>query len=90
MTTTWTGAVFAKDDLTINGTGALDVTCSAGHGIVCKNDLRLVSGAVSVNASSHAIQAKDSVVCAVVPGTSLAHRRHPLANDETPPRAGST
>lgn len=58
------GAIFAKDDLTINGTGALDVTCSAGHGIVCKNDLRLVSGTVTVKASGHAIQAKDSVaVC---------------------------
>jgi len=58
------GAIFAKDDLTINGGGALDVTCPAGHGIVCKNDLRLVSGTVTVNASGHAIQAKDSVaVC---------------------------
>ena len=77
------GAVFAKDDLTINGTGALDVTCSAGHGIVCKNDLRLVSGAVSVNASSHAIQAKDSVaVCGgtwdLAGGTDGIH----CANDE--------
>lgn len=77
------GAVFAKDDLAINGTGALDVTCSAGHGIVCKNDLRLVSGAVSVNASSHAIQAKDSVaVCGgtwdLAGGTDGIH----CANDE--------
>lgn len=55
------GAVFAKDTLVINGGGSLDVSCSEGHGIVCKDDLKLVSGSVTVNAYGHAVQAKDSV-----------------------------
>ncbi len=61
------GAIFSKDDLTINGAGTLTVTSASGHGIVCKDDLVLVSGEVSITAARHAIQAKDSV--AVVGGT---------------------
>ena len=77
------GALFAKDDLTVNGNGSLDVTCSEGHGIVCKNDLRLVSGSVTVNAAKHAVQAKDSIaVCGgtwnLTGGTDGLH----CANDE--------
>ena len=53
------GAVFSKADLTINGTGALSVSSASGHGIVCKDALRLVSGTVDVTAARHAIQAKD-------------------------------
>ncbi len=54
------GAIYASDDLTINGAGALYVTSSL-HGIVCKNDLKLTGGTVSVTASSIGIKAKDSV-----------------------------
>lgn len=61
------GAIFAKDDLTINGEGSLSVTSAAGHGIVCKDDLVLVGGQVSVNAAKHAVQGKDLV--AIVGGT---------------------
>ncbi len=55
------GAVFSKSDLTVNGGGALSVTSATGHGIVCKDDLTLVSGAVDVTAAGHAIQANDSI-----------------------------
>lgn len=55
------GAVFSKEDLTFNGTGALEVACASGHGIVCKDALRLVSGEVSAVAARHAIQANDYV-----------------------------
>ncbi len=58
------GAVFCKADLTVNGDGALAVSSSAGHGIVCKDELVLVSGEVTVWAAKHAIQAKDAL-CAV-------------------------
>ena len=61
------GAIFASDDLTINGTGSLVVTSSAGHGIVGKDELTLVSGAIEVTASGTAIQGKDCV--AVKDGT---------------------
>lgn len=38
------GALFSKQDLTLNGTGSLTVTSPVGHGIVCKDDLVIVGG----------------------------------------------
>lgn len=64
------GAVFCKADLTVNGGGALTVRSSAGHGIVCKDELVLVSGEVTVDAARHAIQSKDAL-CAVGGAWSL-------------------
>ncbi len=55
------GAIFSKQDLTINGTGSLAVTSPAGHGIVCKDDLVLASGTYTVNSASHALEANDSI-----------------------------
>lgn len=54
------GVVWAKSDLTVNGAGSLSVSSASGHGIVCKDDLVMVSGSVNVEAAGHAIQAKDS------------------------------
>lgn len=65
------GAVFCKADLTVNGGGSLTVSSSTGHGIVCKDELVLVSGEVTVDAARHAIQAKDAL-CAVGGAWSLA------------------
>ena len=53
------GALFSKDDLTINGSGRLSVN-STGHGIVCKADLVFTGGNVTVDAAGHALQAKKS------------------------------
>ena len=61
------GAVWCKSDLTINGTGALTVSSAKGHGIVCKDELALVSGDVEVEAARHAVQAQDAAC--VVAGT---------------------
>ncbi len=55
------GALFSKEDLTINGTGNLTVTSAQGHGIVCKDDLVIAGGTLQVQAASHALQANDSV-----------------------------
>ncbi|WP_321970971.1 carbohydrate-binding domain-containing protein [Paratractidigestivibacter sp.] len=55
------GALWCKSDLTINGSGALTVSSAQGHGVVCKDELVLVSGEVSVEAARSAVQAKDSV-----------------------------
>lgn len=58
------GAVFSRQDLTLNGTGALTVTSPASHGIVCKDDLVITGGSYTVNAASHGLDANDSVrVC---------------------------
>ena len=55
------GALFSKQDLTLNGSGALTVTSPAGHGIVCKDDLVITDGTYVVNSASHGIDANDSV-----------------------------
>ena len=55
------GALFSKQDLTLNGAGLLTVTSPAGHGIVCKDDLVLTGGTYVVNSASHGLDANDSV-----------------------------
>lgn len=55
------GAVYSKQDLTINGTGSLTVTSPAGHGIVCKDDLAITGGVFTVNSAFHGLDANDSV-----------------------------
>lgn len=54
------GAIFAKGDLTINGTGTLHVT-SAAHGIVCKDDLAVTGGTYHITAEKQGLSGKDSV-----------------------------
>lgn len=55
------GAVFSKQELTFNGKGSLSVSTTAGHGIVCKDDLVFTEGTYTISASSHGIDANDSV-----------------------------
>lgn len=55
------GAVFSRCDLTVNGTGSLDVRCDSGHGIVSKDDLKIVSCVLSVEAAKQGLSGKDSV-----------------------------
>ena len=55
------GAVFAKDDITINGSGSLTIDSQAGHGIVGKDDVKIAGGTVTINAANHGIEANDSV-----------------------------
>ncbi len=54
-------AIFSKDDLTINGEGALTVTGNYSHGIVTKDDLVITGGTITVTAVKHAMCGKDSV-----------------------------
>ncbi len=53
--------LFSKDDLTINGTGALYVTGNYNNAIACKNDLRIVSGSLYIIAANHGVRGNDSV-----------------------------
>ena len=54
------GVIFARDDLTINGTAALTVA-SSDNGIVCKDDLKLTGGTITVTAQGKGIEANDSI-----------------------------
>ena len=55
------GALFSKQDLTLNGSGSLTVTSPAGHGIVCKDDLVFTGGSYVVHSAAHGLDANDSV-----------------------------
>lgn len=53
--------IFAKDDITLNGEGTLNVTGATGHGIVCKDDLKVTGGTINITSPDHALNGKDSV-----------------------------
>lgn len=54
------GAVYAKDDITFNGSGSLTVTSPSGHGIVGNDDVKFGGGTYVITASEHGVKANDS------------------------------
>ena len=69
------GAVFAKDDITFNGSGSLTVESPAGNGIVGKDDVKIAGGTVTINAANHGIEANDSVRIAEAAVTITAQNK---------------
>ena len=55
------GAIFAHDDLTINGSGSLTVTVGYKHGIAANDDLVITGGTITVTAPQDAIHVNDSL-----------------------------
>ena len=55
------GAIYARDDLAISGTGTLQVLGYINNGIQTSNDLLIDSGTVEVTAVNNGIKGKDSV-----------------------------
>ncbi len=53
--------IFAKCDLTLNGSGNLTVKDNAGHGIVSKDDLVVTGGTYTIDSQDHCLNGKDSV-----------------------------
>ncbi|MBD2870822.1 carbohydrate-binding domain-containing protein [Paenibacillus arenilitoris] len=60
-------AIFSKDDLTINGTGALTVYGNYNNGMMSKDELVITGGAITVRAADDGIAGRDMV--AVKDGT---------------------
>lgn len=54
-------AIFSKEDITFNGTGELNISTQYGHGIVSKDDLRIVGGIYNINTKKHGLVGKDAV-----------------------------
>ncbi len=54
-------AIFSADDLTINGTGNLQVTGNEDEGIVSKDKLTITGGKITVNAKGNGIRGKDDI-----------------------------
>ena len=55
------GAIFAHDDLTINGSGSLTVTAQYSHGISANDDLVITGGSITISAVEDAIHVNDSI-----------------------------
>ena len=60
-TTEPNAAIFSKDDLTINGSGSLTVNANYNNGITSKDDLKLISSNITVNAVNDGIKGRDSI-----------------------------
>lgn len=56
--------IFAKTDLTLNGTGSLTIHAQAGHGVVSKDDLVLTGGNYIITAASHGLSGKNGFAIA--------------------------
>ncbi|MDO5521759.1 MAG: carbohydrate-binding domain-containing protein [bacterium] len=59
--TTPNACLYSADDISINGTGTLNVTANYKDGIATKNDLKIVSGTINVTAADDGIRGKDSI-----------------------------
>lgn len=53
--------LFSKDDLTINGSGSLEVSANYNNGIQGKDDLVITGGNIKITAKNNAIKGKDSI-----------------------------
>ncbi len=57
-----TAVIYAKDDITIKGDGALTITAATQQGVHCKNDLKINGGHIRVDtALADALRGKTSV-----------------------------
>lgn len=54
-------ALFSEEDLTISGTGTLEVTGNGNDGITSEDDLVILSGTITVTAVDDGIRGKDSL-----------------------------
>ncbi|MDE5771597.1 MAG: carbohydrate-binding domain-containing protein [Ruminococcus sp.] len=55
------GAVFARDDIKFKGSGTLTINGNTDDAVVCKNDIKIYNGNITVNAVDDGIRGKDSV-----------------------------
>lgn len=60
-TETVNAAIFSRDDMKLKGKGTLIVNGNTEDGIVCKNDLKIWNGNITVNAKDDGIRGNDSV-----------------------------
>ena len=55
------GALFSRNDLTINGSGTLNINAEYKHGIVCNDTLKITNGNINVNAAEDGIHVNDEL-----------------------------
>ena len=52
--------IFSKDDITLNGTGTLNITSTA-NGVTSKDDLVITGGTININCTNDALEANNSI-----------------------------
>ncbi len=76
------GAVYAKDDITINGSGSLNIA-SALHGVVCKNDLKIANTTLNIEAANIGMKAEESLrISGGKVSVTASHDGVQLSNDD--------
>ena len=55
------GVIFTRSDLTLCGTGSLEIEAGAMNGISSKDDLRIEGGSLTVDVPNHGLKGKDCV-----------------------------
>lgn len=53
--------LFSKEDITLNGDGALTISAAYGSGMVSKDDLTIMGGTYTITAAEHGLDGKDNV-----------------------------
>ena len=56
------GVIYAHDDITINGSGTLNITASYKHGIEANDDLVIASGTINITCPEDGIHVNDRTV----------------------------
>lgn len=54
--------IFSRADLTLNGTGTLDIVSKAGNGISSKDDLKITGGVYTIQSSADGLEANDAIL----------------------------
>jgi hypothetical protein len=54
-------AIFARSDLTLNGTGSLKIVSAEGNGISAKDDLVITGGTYDIQSAADALEANDAI-----------------------------
>jgi len=81
------GAVFAKADITFNGTGTLEISSETAHGIVAKDDLKITGGTYTIESAKKGIDCNESVRIAdgsitITSGTDGIHAENENSADK--------
>lgn len=58
----YNAALYSKDDLTINGSGTLNVIGNMAHAISVKDDLKILGGILNLEAVGDGIKGRDSIL----------------------------
>ena len=54
--------IFSRADLTLNGTGALEIAAPSGNGISSKDDLKITGGEYTIQSSADGLEANDAIL----------------------------